>query len=122
MCRNTGRVFTCHGKCDSESNPLWEDLKIALLKAIYSDETFYHLKVDDEEILFVLGDTWTRLDAAACLWDPIVQRDECLLCCIKYGFLAGMKQVSVITGRDCIEGMRASDVAKRIGETPTLGI
>ena len=113
MCRNEGRVSTCHGKRKCGPNPQFWQIRTAILKSVYSDETFCRLTVGDEEFLFVLGDTWTRLDAAASVWDPVIQRVECLNCCIQYGVLTGLKQVTIIMGRNYIEGMKMSEAARK---------
>ena len=106
MCRNEGKVSTCYGKCDY--SPQLKEIREAVRSCIKSGDTVCRIKEADTQtgLLFVLGDSWSSLDAATHTWDPIIQRVECLACCIRYALSTGFKHATIILGQHYVEALR----------------
>lgn len=82
------------------------------MSCINSDDLFCRWKGDEYEFLFVLGDTWTRLGVVAHAWDPLIQRIECLACCIRYAIGTGSKYNTIIMGKNYVAGMKMNEARK----------
>ena len=106
ICRNEGKVSTCYGKC--AYFPGINEIKETVRSGIKSGHTVCRFteKENQIEFLFVLGDTWASLGAVAQAWDPIVQRVECLACCIRFAQSTGSKYATIIMGRHYLAAMR----------------
>jgi hypothetical protein len=61
----------------------------------------------------VHGNSITRLAAAAHTWDPVIQRVQCLNCCIRYAVDAGLKHITIIMGQHYITAMKYNESKRR---------
>ena len=106
MCRNEGLVPACYGKC--ASSPQLEKMREDLRSSLSSGSSLCRLKDDESQVefLFIMGDALACLAAAAGTWDPIIQRIECLACCIRYALTTERKYVTIIMGKHYVEAMR----------------
>ncbi len=106
MCRNEGRVSTCYGKC--AYSPGINEIKETVRSCLESGHTVCRFTEKESQVgfLFVLGDTWSSLGAVAQAWDPVIQRVECLACCIRLSKSTGSKFATIIMGRHYIAAMR----------------
>ena len=106
MCRNEGLVPACYGKCtySSQLEKMREDLRSSLS----SGSSLCRFKDDESQVefLFIMGDVLACLAAAAGTWDPIIQRIECLACCIRYALTTERKYVTIIMGMHYVEAMK----------------
>ena len=106
ICHSEGLVPACNGKCTY--SPRLEKIREALETSLQSGNSLCQLKDDESQIefLFIMGDVLACLSAAAGTWDPIIQRNECLACCIRYGLSTERKYVTILTGRHSVEAMK----------------
>ena len=95
MCRNEG-LISCGRSSSCPKPPELEDLENEILDCHASKRQICHLKDGENEVVLIQGDYITRLAAAARTWDPIIQRDECLACCVRYGIKNGSKRITII--------------------------
>ena len=106
MCRSEGLIPSCYGKCTY--SPRLEKIREALRSSLRLGNTLCRLKDDESQVefLFIMGDDLACLAAAAGTWDPIVQRIECLACCIQYALTTERKYVTIIMGKHYVEAMK----------------
>ena len=106
MCRSEGLVPSCYGKCTY--SPQLEKMRETLRSSLRSGSSLCRLKDDESQVefLFIMGDVLACLAAAAGTWDPIVQRIECLACCIRYALTTERKYVTIIMGKHYVEAMK----------------
>ena len=120
MCRNEGRISTCHGKCiiPAEFNEIREAVGICVEK----EESFclYRFTRAQAEHLFVLGDTLACLGASTEMWDPIIQRHECLACCVRYALSLGLARATIILSEEFVAAMRKSETASSLSEVTEI--
>ena len=99
MCRNEGLV-SCGRKGRCNQTPRIRELKEAAEASFRSGKVCCFVNMDQEAFLLVQGNIISRLFAARCTWDPIIQRDECLACCVKSGMMRGLKNITIIMSKD----------------------
>ena len=111
MCRNEGRISTCHGKCIIPAQ--FKEIREAVGMCIEKEESLclYRFTGAQAEHLFVLGDTPTCLGASTEMWDPIIQRHECLACCVRYALSLGLARATIILSEECVAAMRRPETA-----------
>ena len=106
MCHSEGLVPTCYGKCTY--TPQLQKIREALESGLRSGDSLCRLKDDESqvELLFIMGDVLACLGAAVGTWDPVIQRKECLACCIRYALSLERKYVTIIMGKHHVEAMK----------------
>ena len=116
MCRNEGKVLTCYGTC--AYSPGINEIKENVRSRIMSGNTVCRFIEKESQVgfLFVLGDTLSSLGAAAHAWDPIIQRVECLACCIRLSKSTGHKYTTIIMGRRYVAAMRRAEAPLPVSE------
>ncbi|MDI1492787.1 MAG: hypothetical protein OHK93_004570 [Ramalina farinacea] len=97
MSHNEGLV-SCARKGHCTESPQVPDLLKAIALCSQEKKTFCRLKHGQEEFVLVLGDIVSKLMAIDASWTPIVQRDECLACCVRSGVRRGNKSITIIMG------------------------
>ena len=109
MCRNEGRISTCHGSCILP--PQLTEITEAVQMCVTNEEPLclYKFTGAQTQHLFVLGDVLTCLGASAEMWDPIIQRHECLACCVRYALDLGLNRATIILSDDFVAAMRRSE-------------
>ena len=106
MCCNEGLV-SCGRNSECPKPPELEDLEKEILDCRASKKQICHLKDGEDEMLLIQGDFITRLAAAARTWDPIIQRDECLACCVRYGVKSGSKRITIILDPQYVSSLKS---------------
>ena len=111
LCRNEGLV-NCKGE-GCFGTP--EELRSGIMDSLLDDKAFCRMKFneDKEEFLFVHGDSITRLAAVANTWDPVIQRVQCLSCCIRYAVDIGRKHITIIMGQHYITAMKYNEAKRK---------
>ena len=97
MSHNEGLV-SCARKGYCTQSPQVPDLLKAIASCSRNKTTFCRSRHGQEEFVLVLGDTISKLMAANASWTPIIQRDECLACCVRSGVRRGNKSITIILG------------------------
>ena len=108
MCRNEGLV-SCGRNSDCLRPPELEIIEKEIVDCCASKKSVCHLKEDENEISLIQGDFITRLTAAAHTWDPIIQRDECLACCVRHGVKIGSKRMTIILDPQYVSSIKSVD-------------
>ena len=117
MCRNEGKVSTCYGTC--AFSPGINEIKEMVKSCIKSGDIVCRFTEKESQVgfLFVLGGTMSSLGAAAHAWDPIIQRVECLACCLRLSKCTGHKYATIIMGRHYVAAMRRAKAPLPAPET-----
>ena len=108
MCCNEGLV-SCGRNPECPKPPELEDLEKEIVDCRASQKPICHLKDGEDEMLLIQGDINIRLAAAARTWDPIIQRDECLACCVRYGVKNGGKRITIILDPQYVSSLKNID-------------
>ena len=108
MCCNEGLV-SCGRNSECPKPPESEDLEKEIVDCRASQKPICHLKDGEDEMLLIQGDINIRLAAAARTWDPIIQRDECLACCVRYGVKRGGKRITIILDPQYVSALKNID-------------
>ena len=106
MCRNEGLV-SCGRSSECPRPPELGDVEKEIVDCYASKKPICHLKDGEDEMVLIQGDFITRLAAAARTWDPIIQRDECLACCVRYGVKLGSKRIIIILDPQCVSSLKS---------------
>lgn len=105
---NSEGLIPCARKGQCTQSPQVPDLLKAIASCSQENTTFCRSRHGQEEFVLVLGDTISKLMAANMSWTPIIQRDECLACCVRSGVRRGIKSITIIMSSG---GARAAALA-----------
>lgn len=108
MCCNEGLVSCSRNSACPKPSEL-KDVEKEIVDCRDSKKPICHLKDGEDEMVLIQGDFFTRLAAAARTWDPIIQRDECLACCVRYGVKRGGKRITIILDPQYVSSLKDID-------------
>ena len=114
MCQNEGIVSCARGAC---VHPILELARSAsVLKHIRTAESaaatshYRKIMMDTSTLHIFSGDIVTTSLAACKVWDPIIQQDECMACCVQTAIQSGWTDFGIICcGRFNNENTMLSD-------------
>ncbi|KAH8722333.1 hypothetical protein GQ44DRAFT_658526 [Phaeosphaeriaceae sp. PMI808] len=94
ICRSLGLVTCTNDGCQS-SQAIAQELAIKLAEAPSTIPTC-EVKIGNSNVTIIVGDQVALLFTAFGCWEPLIQRSECIACCVRTGCRNGWAEFAIV--------------------------